>query len=244
MHQPTCTPVTTAPAPMTLPRAYTAPIAIRPRSTNWPFDPDDVTALQWWRTMPADRLKDAQHLLMRSTLETVSLIKRQEWLGGLRGDAAAGIAIALHCLPVTAVTIKIDLAMSTVALHALEDDAASALVLSHVLRRVALEHPFARDLAASWLALNPRRAIQGRTDGDGSDTSHARLARSWRSSLYGRAAHETADLLRSSHRRGPDQADHDRRRRRRRHRRRRHLRGGGARVRAPAADRAARPSRS
>jgi hypothetical protein len=78
----------------------------------------------------------------------------------MRGDAAAGIAIALHCLPITTVTIKVDLAMSAMALHAISGNAACALVLSHILRRAPLDHPFAEELAASWLALNLRRAMQ------------------------------------------------------------------------------------
>jgi hypothetical protein len=147
-----------------LPREYAArPVARPGQDISWSFDPDDVTPLQWWRTMPADRLNGAQHLLLRATLEKVSLIKGREWLSGMRGDAAAGIAIALHCLPITTVTLEVDLAMSAVALHALGGDAASALVLSHILRRVPMDHPFARDLARSWLALNLRRALQMRT---------------------------------------------------------------------------------
>jgi hypothetical protein len=122
--------------------------------------------------MPADRLNDAQYLLLRATLEKVSLIKRREWLSGMRGDAAASIAIALHCLPITAVALEVGLAMSAVALHALGGDAASAMLLSHILRRVPLDHPFARDLALSWLALNLRRAMQIRTK----ETAQASLA--------------------------------------------------------------------
>jgi hypothetical protein len=146
-----------------LPREYAArPAARRGQDISWPFDPDDVTPLQWWRTMPADRLNDAQHLLLRATLEKVSLIKGREWLSAMRGDAAASIAIALHCLPITTVTLEVDLAMSAVALHALGGNPASALLLSHILRRVPVDHPFARDLAVSWLAFNLRRAMSGR----------------------------------------------------------------------------------
>ncbi|WP_438275828.1 hypothetical protein [Nitrobacter sp.] len=168
--------VTVAPAvlsPITLPHKYAARPTARPgRDISWPFDPNDVTPLQWWRTMPADRLNDAQYLLLRATLEKVSLIKRREWLSGMRGDAAASIAIALHCLPITAVALEVGLAMSAVALHALGGDAASAMLLSHILRRVPLDHPFARDLALSWLALNLRRAMQIRTK----ETAQASLA--------------------------------------------------------------------
>lgn len=167
--------VTVAPtvlSPITLPREYAArPAARSGQDFSWPFDPDDVTPLQWWRTIPADRLNDAQHLLLRATLKKVSLIKGREWLSGMRGDAAASIAIAFHCLPITTVTLEVDLAMSAVALHALGGDAASALVLSQILHRVPLDHPFVRDLAVSWLALNLRRAMQMRSK-ETAQTSH------------------------------------------------------------------------
>jgi hypothetical protein len=44
-------------------------------------------------------------------------------------------------------------------LGALAGSAASALVLSQVLQRTSLDHPFAKELSVSWLALNLRRAI-------------------------------------------------------------------------------------
>jgi hypothetical protein len=160
----------TAPSPITLPREYAArPVARPGQDISWPFDPDDVTPLQWWRTIPADRLNDAQHLLLRATLEKVGLIKGREWLSGMRGDAAASIAIALHCLPITTVTLEVDLAMSAVALHALGGDAASALVLSHILRRVPVDHPFARVVARTQPAL----CHADEDEGDGSGISGA-----------------------------------------------------------------------
>lgn len=146
-------------------------------AASWPFHPDDVTPLQWWRTLPADRLTDAQHLLLRSTLAKISPLRGREWLGGLRGDAAAGIALALESLPITAVTIEIDLVMSALAVHALSGNAAAALVLSHVLRLAPLDHPFGRELSASWLALNLRHAMQRKTmDVAKADAAQARRA--------------------------------------------------------------------
>lgn len=150
------------------------------RGLSWPFHSDDVTPLQWWRTLPADRLSDAQHLLLRATLKTISPLKGREWLGGLRGDAAASIAVALGCLPITTVTLEIDLAMSAMAAHALGGNAASALVLSHVLRHAPLDYPFARELAASWLALNLRRAMR---------TKVADTARPCRTAVHGETHH-------------------------------------------------------
>jgi hypothetical protein len=39
------------------------------------------------------------------------------------------------------------------------DNAAAALVLSHLLRRTPLDHPFGTELSVSWLLLNLRRAL-------------------------------------------------------------------------------------
>jgi hypothetical protein len=56
--------------------------------------------------------------------------------------------------------------MSALALCASEGSAGAALVLSHILKRTALDHPFGKDLSASWLALNLCRAlnVKGHTD--------------------------------------------------------------------------------
>jgi hypothetical protein len=49
--------------------------------------------------------------------------------------------------------------MTTLTLVALGGNAASALVLSQVLQRVCLDHPFAKELSVSWLGFNLRRAM-------------------------------------------------------------------------------------
>lgn len=149
------------------------------RGLSWPFHSDDVTPLQWWRTLPADRLGDAQHLLLRATLNKISPLKDREWFGSLRGDPAASIAVALGCLPIAELTLKMDLAMSVMAIHALGGNAASALVLSHVLRHAPLDHPFTRELAASWLALNLRRTMRKVAD----------TARPGRAAVHGETHH-------------------------------------------------------
>src|ERR1700681_3289419 len=44
----------------------TTPNPLRPHDwqpSSWPFRPEDVTPLAWWRTMPADLFGDAEHLL-------------------------------------------------------------------------------------------------------------------------------------------------------------------------------------
>jgi hypothetical protein len=111
--------------------------------------------------MPADHLGDAQHLL-RTTLQTVHVIGGRAWLGALQGDAAACIAVALGVLPVVDLTFEVDFVMSALTANSLAGNAASTLVLSHILRQVPLDHPFANELSVSWLALNLRRALSAR----------------------------------------------------------------------------------
>jgi hypothetical protein len=107
--------------------------------------------------MPADHLGDAQHLLLRTMLQDISTIKGSEWLAGLRDNAAVCVAVALGALPITKITFEVDLAISALTVSALGGNAGSVLVLSHVLRLAPLDHPFARELSVSWLALNLRR---------------------------------------------------------------------------------------
>jgi len=133
-----------------------------PRAQSpWPFNLGDVTPLEWWRTMPADHLGDAQRLHLRTTMEKIWVMKDHQWLSALQGDAAASIAIG--AMPIDQVNLEIDLAMSALALCALERSAGAALVLAHILRRTALDHPFGKDLSASWLALNLSRALTAKS---------------------------------------------------------------------------------
>ncbi|MBI1201935.1 MAG: hypothetical protein GC182_05435 [Rhodopseudomonas sp.] len=125
----------------------------------WPFNVDDVTTLEWWRTMPADHLSDVERRHLGATLEKICILKDHRWLSALGGDAAASIAIAIGAMPTDQVTLEVDLAMSALALCALDGSAGAALVLAHVLRRTPLDHPFGTDLSASWLALNLCRAL-------------------------------------------------------------------------------------
>jgi hypothetical protein len=128
-------------------------------SAPWPFRAEDIGPLAWWRTMPADHLRDAEHLVLRDILSKVSLLRGCEWVSAMRGDAAASVAIAIGVQPIKEVSIEVDVAMSALLLNALAGDAGAALVLSEVLRQTQLDHPFAKELAASWLVLNLSRAL-------------------------------------------------------------------------------------
>jgi hypothetical protein len=130
--------------------------------SSWPLTPDDVPPLQWWRTMPANDLGDAQHLLLRITLEKICVIGGREWLGASWDDAAACIAVAFGILPVVEITFEVDVVMSALTTNSLGGNAASALVLSHILRLAPLNHSFGRELSVSWLILNLRRALSAR----------------------------------------------------------------------------------
>lgn len=137
--------------------------AARRAQSPWPFNLGDVTPLEWWRTMPANHLGDAQRLHLRATLEKICVMKDHRWLSALQGDAAASIAIAIGAMPIVQVTLEVDLAVSALALCALEGSAGAALVMTHILRRTALDHPFGKDLSASWLALNLCRALTAKS---------------------------------------------------------------------------------
>lgn len=132
------------------------------RSTPWPFHAADTSPLAWWRMLPADKFRDAEHLLLRATLNKVAVLHGKSWIAALRGDAAASIAVALSLMPINIPTLEVDIAMTAVLASALDGDAATALMLSHVLGRAALDHPFATELAASWLAHNLRHSLDRR----------------------------------------------------------------------------------
>ncbi|MGX9390231.1 hypothetical protein ACWX0K_08565 [Nitrobacteraceae bacterium UC4446_H13] len=114
---------------------------------------------------PAERFRDAEHLLLRATLDKVAVLRGQTWIAAMRGDAAAGIAVALSLMPISTVTLEVDIAMTAVLLSAIKGDAATALMLLHILGRVRLDHPFAAELAASWLSHNPHHSSNRRRSG-------------------------------------------------------------------------------
>lgn len=135
------------------------------RAKSWPFSAEDASPLAWWRMLPADNLRDAEHLLLHATLDKVAVLRGQTWIAAMHGDAAAGIAVALSLMPISTVTIEVDIAMTAVLVSALDGDAATALMLSHVLGRTPLDHPFAAELAASWLSHNPHHSLKRRRFG-------------------------------------------------------------------------------
>ena len=130
---------------------------VEPVNRAWPFNPDDTSPIAWWRTLPSDRLRDAQRLLVNTTLERIGVMRGGGVLtAALRGEAGAAVAVALTMMPIGDVTLEVDFAMTAVLRGALAGNGPAALVLAHVLGHADIGHPFATELSASWLPCQPR----------------------------------------------------------------------------------------
>ncbi|MDF0579720.1 hypothetical protein [Bradyrhizobium yuanmingense] len=125
--------------------------SIWPSTSEWPFEARDISPLAWWRTLPADLLRDAEHLLVIDTLGRISMFDRDDKLpAAVRGDTAAAIGAALSLLPVDEVTLAVDITMTALLRCALGGDATSTVVLANILHRIELNYPLAAELSFSW----------------------------------------------------------------------------------------------
>ena len=79
-----------------------------------------------------------------------------DFAAALKGDPAAAIGVAFSLMPVEEMTLKVDIAMTALLRCVLERNAAAALVLAQILGLSDLGHPYAIELAASWLAYGKR----------------------------------------------------------------------------------------
>jgi hypothetical protein len=122
-----------------------------PATSGRPFAAQDFSPLAWWRTLRSYLLRDAEHLLLIDTLDTICVMDRHDdFAAALRGDAAAAVGVAFSLLPIHEVTLPVDIAMTAVLRCALAGDATATLVLASILRRVKLNHSLATELSASW----------------------------------------------------------------------------------------------
>ena len=125
----------------------------KPTTPAWPFSRGDAPPLAWWRTLPPHAFDDAERLLLLATLEQIDVLHGgADFAAALKGDPAAAIGIAFSFMPVEGMTLKADIAMTALLQCALERNAAAALVLAQILGLTDLGHPFATELATSWLA--------------------------------------------------------------------------------------------
>ena len=106
------------------------PVIDNCETSSWPWSPEDFSPIEWWRSLPADHLGDAHHLLLRATLHKICVMNGREWLSAMSGDAVASIAIAVEMFPITEITLEVDLAMTVLMLGALDGTAAAAVILS------------------------------------------------------------------------------------------------------------------
>jgi hypothetical protein len=131
-----------------------------PSSTAWPLSRQDAAPLAWWRTLPCELFREAENLVLHATLGQISLMRpRNSPVTPLVGNPAAVIAEAFDLMPLAEMTLEVDIVMSALLVSALDGDAAAALVLSYAIRHTHLDHPFAAELSASWLAWNDLSAL-------------------------------------------------------------------------------------
>ncbi|MDE5462211.1 hypothetical protein [Bradyrhizobium sp. CSS354] len=126
------------------------------------FSSLDTSPIAWWRTLPSDKLRDAEKLLLVVTLERIALLRGPaELQAAQKGDAAAAIATALSVMPIRKFTLEVDITMTALLRCAAEGDSAAALVLANVLSRTDLDH--ATELSASWFVQHIDRSPHRRS---------------------------------------------------------------------------------
>ena len=135
----------------------------RPAESPWPFKAAAASPLAWWRTLPSDAFRDAERLLLLATLGRVNVLHGgDDFVAALEGDAVAAIEVAFSVMPITKMTLKADIAMTSLLRCALERNAAAALVLAQVLGLTDLGHSFATELAGSWFTHGLRHSANSR----------------------------------------------------------------------------------
>jgi hypothetical protein len=117
-------------------------------------------AFRLWRTVPADGFgrahRDAVAECLQRTSSTVGV-----WRAAIRGDAPSAISLLLQSGPPARITARTDLMMTALLSCALNGSAGAALVLSHALRQMPLDHAVKHRLATSWLVHNLHLALPG-----------------------------------------------------------------------------------
>jgi hypothetical protein len=125
----------------------------------WPFRAESYSPLAWWRLLPPDAFRDAERLLLITTLRGISVLHGGDDLAAaMRGDAAGAIGAALDLLPVDEVTLQVDITMTALMNTALGSNAASALVMAQVIGLSDVGHELTTELAASWLDYGERHS--------------------------------------------------------------------------------------
>lgn len=113
---------------------------------------DYIQSVKFWRMKSAETITEPDTAAMRRCLHMFALHHDRRWPGAAHGDAAVACGIALRVPP--AWIFSLDLAMTAVALCALNGNAASAVVIAAILRKQRNGEFDTALLATSWSALS------------------------------------------------------------------------------------------
>ena len=90
------------------------------RSAPWPFKSEDHAVLVWWRMLPPDSINSSDREFLPTLLRQIVVLGGDsELAAALHGDADAAIGAALATMPISEITLQIDIAMTTVLSSAL-----------------------------------------------------------------------------------------------------------------------------
>jgi hypothetical protein len=122
-------------------------------SRPWPIRAEDNSPLAWWRTLPSEAIGEAERFQLCATLKQINLLHGDDdFAAALKGDSSAAIGVAFTLMPIDEMSLRTDIAMSALLRCAVERNAAAALVLAQIAGLTDLGHPYAIEIAASWLA--------------------------------------------------------------------------------------------
>ena len=107
-----------------------------------------------WRSLPADAFGPAEIAAMTAALKGMSFTPDDGWRKAADGDAAVAIRLALGLLPISEITPRVDIVMTTLARCAARGNPASGLVLAKILRQAPIDKALAGRLSVSWLTRN------------------------------------------------------------------------------------------
>ncbi|SDO49691.1 hypothetical protein [Afipia sp. GAS231] len=132
--------------------------AVSGRLTRNDYDRPDALesafeTLSLWRTLSAHQFIASDMLSMRHAVAKVVPFGVKKWTG-VPDDVAAAVGAAAAFLPLEKLTVPFDLCMTALAVHAMEGDAAAAIVLSNVLRNLPGHARAHRRIATSWFVAN------------------------------------------------------------------------------------------
>jgi hypothetical protein len=109
--------------------------------------------LSLWRTLCARQFTAADVISMEHAVAKVVPFGVRKWPAS-RDDVAGAVGAAFDLLPLDELTLPFDLCMTMLGLHAIEGDAAAAIVLSNVLQNLPGQAISHRRIATSWFVAN------------------------------------------------------------------------------------------